>query len=457
MIRTLSEYYRVPEDLVAGVFGTMSSDDSGFFLFGPGVHCYGSHVPGFATNGENTQLYDAFKDAKFDRSGVHLPFDPDQIIENLRRERYEENSASWREKVIASGWRRSTYYFIRDILPDSIRRQMQRVYFGDWTSRPFPNWPVDSTVDTLHQTFLRLAMEAGAAKKIPFIWFWPDGAPSCHILTHDVETKAGRDFTSQLMDLDDSFDFKASFQVVPEKRYEVPDEYVREIHDRGFEFNIHDLNHDGNLYREREEFLRRAKKINAYAQRYGARGFRAGALYRNPEWYGAFEFSYDMSLPNVAHLEPQRGGCCTVMPFFIGKILELPLTTTEDYSILHILGDDSIDLWKQQFELITANHGLASFIAHPDYLIEARARDLYKTLLNYLRERVARMRIWRALPGEVDCWWRARSQMRLVSRGGDWEIEGPQKERARIAFAVLDGPHLRYEIAGNSAVEGGGS
>jgi hypothetical protein len=33
----------------------------------------------------------------------------------------------------------------------------------------------------------------------------------------------------------------------------------------------------------------------------------------------------------------------TVMRFFIGRILELPLTTTEDYSILHILGDHSID------------------------------------------------------------------------------------------------------------------
>jgi hypothetical protein len=44
--------------------------------------------------------------------------------------------------------------------------------------------------------------------------------------------------------------------------------------------------------------------------------------------------------------------------------------------------------------------------------------------------------------------------MRLVSRGGDWEIEGSQKERARVALAVLDGQHLRYEIAGNSVVKG---
>ena len=51
-------------------------------------------------------------------------------------------------------------------------------------------------------------------------------------------------------------------------------------------------------------------------------------MYRNQEWYDVFEFSYDMSVPNVAHLEPMRGGCCTVMPYFIGKIVELPSGAT---------------------------------------------------------------------------------------------------------------------------------
>ena len=67
-------------------------------------------------------------------------------------------------------------------------------------------------------------------------------------------------------------------------------------------------------------------------------------MYREQEWFDAFEFSYDMSVPNAAHLEPQRGGCCTVMPYFVGDLLELPLTTTQDYSLFHILGDYSISL-----------------------------------------------------------------------------------------------------------------
>src|SRR6185503_13489284 len=118
----------------------------------------------------------------------------------------------------------------------------------------------------------------------------------------------------------------------------------------------------------------------------GSRGFRSGAMYREQQWFDAFEFSYDMSVPNAAHLEPQRGGCCTVMPYFVGKILELPSTTVQDYSLFHILGDYSIRLWQQQCERILAQNGLMTFITHPDYLIERRAREVYRELLAYLAE-----------------------------------------------------------------------
>ena len=221
-----------------------------------------------------------------------------------------------------------------------------------------------------------------------------------------------------------------------------------QIRERGFEFNIHDLNHDGNLYRNYEAFLERAKKINEYVDIYHARGFRAGAMYRNLEWYDAYSFSYDMSVPNVAHLEPQRGGGCTVMPYFVGKILEIPLTTCQDYSIFQILNDYSIELWKKQLDLLRNRNGLMSFITHPDYLIERRARKVYEELLDYLRQMVAREKIWTALPGDVDHWWRARSEMQLVPHGDDWEIEGPQKDRACLAYAVLQDGRMRYEVEG---------
>jgi len=380
---------------------------------------------------------------------IELPFDFTEVVENLRLERYRQQRNGRLELFATSEPVRTFYYLIRKCLPFRVRRELQRIYFSDWKELPFPAWPVDFTVDTLHLEILRLTLEASGAKKLPFIWFWPDGAPSCLIMTHDVETSAGRDFTFKLMDLDDAHGIKASYQVIPEKRYEVPHDYISRIRRRGCEFNLHDLNHDGHLYSERVEFARRAAGINSYVHQYNTQGFRAGAMYRRQDWYDVFEFSYDMSVPNVAHLEPLRGGCCTVMPYFIGKILELPLTTTQDYSLFHILKDYSTDLWKQQLGLIRERNGLMSLLTHPDYLIERRARKVYESLLDYLRQMIACEKLWAPLPGDVDRWWRARSQMRLVPRGNGWEIVGQEKERARLAYAVLDGDRVVFELASN--------
>ncbi len=246
------------------------------------------------------------------------------------------------------------------------------------------------------------------------------------------------------MDINKRYGIKGCFQVVPEERYAVSPSFLDSIRSRGHEINVHDLNHDGNLFISRKEFLRRAREINRYGREFGARGFRAAVLYRRVEWLNDLEFSYDMSIPNVAHLDPQRGGCCTVMPFFIGDILEIPVTTVQDYTLFNILSDYSLALWKRQIEEITQGHGLASFIVHPDYLIEPRARSTYEDLLKYLSELRDLQDVWLALPGEIDNWWRSRARMHLVERAGEWHIEGDGHERARIAYACLEGDGIVY-------------
>jgi hypothetical protein len=85
-------------------------------------------------------------------------------------------------------------------------------------------------------------------------------------MTHDVETQLGFKSYRTLMDIDDSVEIKASFQAIPEQRYIVTPEFLASIRDRGFEIVVHDLNHDGHLYRNRKQFLERAAKINSYAR-----------------------------------------------------------------------------------------------------------------------------------------------------------------------------------------------
>ena len=446
MSNILSEYYGTPLNSRSIYHCKENGNGSGFFRFGPEIVCYGQCSSGVAPDLAGARNFNASGAAKVSNGEIYLPFDMSSIIDTLRLEHYVRHLHFGHGRFTQLQAVREAYYSIRENLPVWVRRYLQRAYLRNWRDLPFPHWPVDFTVDDLHEEYLRLAMLAQGTDRIPFIWFWPDGASAGLILTHDVETAVGRDFTSTLMDIDSSYGLKASFQVIPEKRYEVSDSYVTEIKQRGFEFNIHDLNHDGHLYDDKDEFLRRAKKINEYAKKYGARGFRAGAMYRNQDWYDAYEFSYDMSVPNVAHLEPQRGGCCTVMPFFIGKVLELPLTATQDYSIFHILKDDTNDLWKRQITAIQQRHGLMSFISHPDYLIGQKDRATYESLLVYLRKIVERDAVWAALPGEVDQWWRSRHEMKLVPVGNGYRIEGSGSERARIAYANLVGNRIVYSI-----------
>jgi hypothetical protein len=248
------------------------------------------------------------------------------------------------------------------------------------------------------------------------------------------------------MDINDSFDIKTSFQVVPEERYEVTESFLDSIRSRGFEVNVHDLNHDGNLFVDHDQFLDRVKKINVYGKKFRARGFRSAVLYRNLEWMDALDFEYDMSVPNVAHLDPQRGGCCTVMPYFVGDRLEIPVTAIQDYSLFHILSDYSTRLWEQQINVIKDAHGLASFIVHPDYVIERRARSTYEQLLSHLNSLREDQDLWIALPSEINDWWRARAKMRVTQVNGAWQVDGEGSGRARVAFASLDNDRLRYRI-----------
>lgn len=442
----LNDYYRVGLNPQVISHDLSSGADSGFFSFGEDVLCYGQCALGVASSVEYADRFDARNATKIAGTEVHLPFNTFNVVDDLRREHYVGRILAGRLNFLNHAWVRRAYYLIRNQLPVDVRRHLQRAYLHQWQKLQFPKWPVDFTVDSLHEAFLGLAMKAAGCTRVPFIWFWPEGASNCLILTHDVEAVEGRDFSPSLMGIDLSHGFKASFQVVPEGRYPVPDGYVQEIRDRGFEFNIHDLNHDGHLYEERNEFLKRARKINEYGKKYGARGFRSGAMYRNQDWYDALAFSYDMSVPNVAHLESQRGGCCTVFPYFIGNMVELPLTTCQDYSVFHILNEYSIELWKRQISLLQQRNGLISFIAHPDYLIAPRCRKVYESLLSYLRNMVDQGTVWHALPGEVDQWWRARAQMKLIPVENGYRIEGPFSERARIAYAFHEGDRISYTI-----------
>lgn len=425
------EYYRCPEQFASFALMEDLSDRAGYFQFGRGVTCYGNYERAIPQPAPPEKLRDALAETTIKNGSVVLPFDPEEIANNLRLELYAEN---WRSGSLS--FVTNLYYFIRPFLSVKIRRHLQKFHLRKWKQISFPRWPIDCSVDELHEQLLLLSLKASDAGRIPFIWFWPEGASACAVMTHDVETREGSDFCPTLMDIDDSYGIKASFQIIPEDRYLVRPDLLHLIRSRGFEIAVHDLNHDGHLFKNREQFLARAKQINSYGKEFGSEGFRAAILYRKQVWFDALKFSFDMSVPNVAHLDPQRGGCCTVMPYFIGDLVEIPVTAIQDYSLFNILNDYTIDVWKEQSEIVMQKHGCMNFIVHPDYVMRSREQQVYKELLSHLSRLRAERNLWITTPGEVNQWWRQRAGMKLIHDGQVWRIEGPGSERAQIAFAT---------------------
>lgn len=443
MTNRVTEYYRCPSQYAQLSVKGQLSGTSGYFRFGDNTvygGCCGPQ-PGAAPTGP---LWNADQSVHCENGTVHLPFDLSQLVDNLRREDYLQGPLSGAaDSVLAS-----LYYFARPALPVSVRKHLQRIRLRGWQDIPFPQWPVDSTVDDILNRIMILSLRAHKVEQIPFIWYWPNSASGCALMTHDVETTVGVDLCPMLMDVNDSFRIPASFQLVPEERYPVTTEFLTSIRRRGFEVVVHDLNHDGRLFRDRELFLERAAKINSYGKKFGATGFRAGILYRNQQWYDALDFEYDMSVPNVAHLDPQRGGCCTVMPYFIGDVLELPVTMTQDYTLFNILNDYSTELWERQIKLIMEKHGLISVIIHPDYLTGSQARSIYEALLAKLADLREKKNVWITTPDEVNRWWRQRAEMKIVEEGEQLRIEGAGSERACIAYASEKDGRLSIDLRG---------
>lgn len=443
----IDEFYKTPAGLIRfGLRGALAETPE-YFQFGPAINCYGRlcSQPD-QPRGIDEEMREASESVQQIGTECLLPFDPGEVRSNLLCERYLQEHRHLARRIIRHG-----YYLLRPLLPVPLRKHLQRRALHGWEQHCFPSWPVDRSVDLLAEQLLLLTMKARGLTEVPFIWFWPEGKDGCIVMTHDVETQIGLDACDDLMALDTEFGIPSSFQLVPAQRYRVSESVLEHMRSRGFEVNVHDWNHDGSLFRNRKVFLERARKINECAAEWRAEGFRSGALYRNPDWIEDLHIAYDMSVPNVAHLDPQHGGCCTVFPWFNGNVLEIPLTMIQDYALFHFLNRYSLDLWKQQLKLIVEANGMASFIVHPDYIQEKRARSVYRDLLTCLRELREESNLWVAVPGEINRWWRARHQMRLVQNGNQWQIVGEGNQRARLAFARIENDRIVYSVSPTTA------
>jgi peptidoglycan/xylan/chitin deacetylase (PgdA/CDA1 family) len=381
---------------------------------------------------ERFQLENGRSLSAFQRQGgsVYVPFDLDEAYSNFVTEAWSQKGDV---RQLSEG-QLKLYYRVKGFLPREFWLALRRFFIRIGKPPRFPAWPFDRSIDRLLRFYaLCLLLESGQ-EQAPFLWFWPGTHRAALALSHDVESEEGLGLALELADLEQERGLRSSFNIVG-AQYEIDMGIVRELQNRGFEIGLHGLHHDRSLFSSREEFERQLPGLSEAARRLGAHGFRSPATYRVLDWLEELPVEYDCTVPHSDPYEPQPGGCCSLWPFMLGRIVELPYTLPQDHTLFTLLRNRSVTPWLEQANAIEERFGLIQVLSHPDrgFLGDADKRALYVELLDALAERE---QLWKALPHEIASWWRRRE-------GG--ETRGAAEQRAGT-FRRLDEPGQDYVL-----------
>lgn len=292
--------------------------------------------------------------------------------------------------------RNHIYYRLRPFLPQAVRFRLRHRLASRLRERHRATWPIDP-----------------AAAESPSHWAgWPENSRFAFVLTHDVESQAGLDQVEALARVEMRHGFRSSFNFVPEGPYRVPAGLRRWLERHDFEVGVHDLHHDGSLYRSRGEFPRHAARINHYLDAWDAEGFRSAFMLHELDWLHDLRIRYDASTFDTDPFEPQPEAAGTIFPFIVagsrGRYVELPYTLPQDSTLFLVLREATPGIWLEKLDWLVARGGMALVNVHPDYLsFDSAATSTrypvahYEALLVHARAHLDGVGGWHALPREI--------------------------------------------------------
>ncbi|MGH7913942.1 MAG: hypothetical protein ACREPW_04745 [Candidatus Binataceae bacterium] len=318
------------------------------------------------------------------------------------------------------------YYRVKGLIPQSLRHRLNSVAIHTRTQLEFPRWPCESALIEFWRDWLKHGMELQGAKDGWHIGFWPDSAKCCIVLTHDVESPKGFDRIERIADLEEQHGFRSAWNL-PLAQYPIDWQRVARLRARGFEFGAHGLSHDGRLFRSRRDFAELGPIVERLAAEHDLRGFRAPSTLRDPQAIATMSFDFDSSFADTDPYEPQPGGTCSLFPFHLSRLIELPYTLPQDHTLIHLLRRSPLPVWTMKAKWIASLGGMILTLIHPDYCGDGAYLQAYVELLKRFGEIDA---AWRALPSEVAEWWRQRTQLRLQLENDQPSITGLGAARA---------------------------
>ena len=359
------------------------------------------------------------------QEGIELSEGVGIDLEHFLYERYVNDSRHWMRKV---------YYVAKPYLPRQLQLIVRKKYAAVQANDKFPAWPIERTLVDAVRSYVKQVLEHAGVNEVYRISPWPERKQFAFAITHDVEWDAGLRNAWRLAEIENELGFRSSWNIVPE-RYPIDWKIVEQLRSGGFEIGIHGLKHDGRLFESRKVFEGRRKKIQQYAKDWGAVGIRSPSTLRKAEWMSELELEYDSSFPDTDPYEPQAGGCCSIWPFFIGNLVELPITMPQDHTLFEILGHNDISIWKEKADWIERNGGLVLVNVHPDYMVSDERLRLYKNLLIHMTEK---SNMYQALPRDIAAWWRDRNSSRLRKNDGEYVVAGSVSARSSIIKTTIE-------------------
>lgn len=306
--------------------------------------------------------------------------------------------------------RNRIYYRIKPMVPATLRLSVRRWFALRKRDEVRHLWPISP-----------------GSERAPEKWGgWPEGKKFALVLTHDIEGEDGLLRCERLMELERSMGFRSSFNFIPEGDYRVSPALREKLSKNGFEVGVHDLRHDGRLYRTRRQFSQNAIRINEYLRDWGAVGFRSGFMLHNLNWLHGLNMEYDASTFDTDPFEPQPDSRNTIFPFWVPAppagmaeinntksrrsdgYAELPYTLPQDSTLFLILREKTPRIWLEKLDWIVHHGGMALLNVHPDYVCFDGERptsrtysvDKYVQFLKYVRERYEKV-MWQPLPRDL--------------------------------------------------------
>ena len=321
---------------------------------------------------------------------LNLDLDINDTIDCILAERYLKSKRPWT----------SYLPFHYHLVPGSIRVLIAQWLTGLHSLKRqrvnFPNWPEDITVDLLKRTI------RGKLSQIK----WPEEKKYAVCLTHDIDTNKGFKPAEKFLHLEAEFGVKSCWFVVL-KNVEFGGRFFHEVLKGENEVACHGDNHDESLpYLSQSEICSRLEKYRNTIKEYNMKGFRSPSLLRTPTLLRAISefFEYDSTFPDteISARPPYRSGCCSIFPYRLGKLMELPLTLPQDSTCVFLkkTPEEILKLWLNKLSWIKEMGGLATLNIHPDshFGMKGKIFDIYRSFLEIVTKDT---KAWVITPAEV--------------------------------------------------------